>query len=136
MALSRGFACKAYYGAAGVTATNEMTNVRDVKINLEKGEADVTTRGANGWRQFIGTLKAGSVEFEMLWNSADSGFAAIQSAYFNDTAIALKFLDEYSEGLDGDFEIMNLSRDESLEEAVKASVTAKLTYSTRAPAWL
>lgn len=34
-------------------------------LNLEKGEADVTTRANNGWRATKGTLKEGSIEFEM-----------------------------------------------------------------------
>ena len=28
---------------------DEMTNVKDLTLNLEKGQADVTTRGNNGW---------------------------------------------------------------------------------------
>lgn len=39
------------------------------------------------------------------------------------------------EGLDADFSITNFSRKEALEEAITVSVTAKPTYSTRAPAW-
>lgn len=40
------------------------------------------------------------------------------------------------EGLDADFSITNFTRNEPLEEAITASVTAKPTYSTRAPAWV
>ena len=32
----------------------EMKNVKDLTLNLEAGEADVTTRGNNGWRATIG----------------------------------------------------------------------------------
>jgi hypothetical protein len=39
-------------------------------------------------------------------------------------------------GLDADFSVLNIGRDETLTEAVKASVTVKPTYSTRAPAWV
>ena len=28
---------------------DEITNIRDLTLNLEAGEADVTTRGNNGW---------------------------------------------------------------------------------------
>ena len=137
MAIKLGMNCKAYYGVAGASATNLMPNTTDVTINLEKGEADVTTRGNNGWRATVGTLKDGSVEFEMIWDTAEAGFAAVKDAYFNDTALALAFLDAVGgEGLDADFTITNFTRTEPLEEAVKASVTAKPTYSTRAPAWV
>jgi len=137
MAHVLGMNCKAYYGTAGSTASTELTNVRDVTINLETGEADVTTRGNSGWRATAATLKEGSVEFEMIWqDGGDAGFTAIETAWTNATAIALAFLDGAGgSGLDADFTITNFSRSEPLEDAVKVSVTAKPTYSTRAPSW-
>jgi len=137
MSIKLGMEAKLYYGAAGITATTELTNVKDVTLNLESGEADVTTRGNSGWRATVGTLKTGSVEFEMIWDSDDAGFAAIKDAYFNNEPIALAILDGVGgEGLDADFSITNFSRKEALEEAITVSVTAKPTYSTRAPAWV
>jgi len=137
MSIKLGMEAKLYYGAAGATATTELTNVKDVTLNLESGEADVTTRGNSGWRATVGTLKTGSVEFEMIWDSDDAGFAAIKDAYFNNEPIALAILDGVGgEGLDADFSITNFSRKEALEEAITVSVTAKPTYSTRAPAWV
>ncbi len=136
MAIKLGMDAKLFYGAAGATATTELINVKDVTLNLETGEADVTTRGNQGWRATVATLKNGTVEFEMIWDTGDSGFAAIKDAYFNNTAIALAILDGANgEGLDADFSITNFSRNEPLEEAITVSVTAKPTYSTRAPAW-
>jgi len=126
MAIRLGMEAKIYHGAAGSTATSELTNVKDVTLNLETGEADVTTRGNQGWRATVGTLKEGSVEFEMVWDSDDTGFTAIKNAYFNNTPIALAILDhENGEGLDADFSITNFSRNEPLEEAVTVSVTIK-----------
>jgi len=55
----------------------ELTNVKDVTLNLEKGEADVTVRANQGWRATAATLKEGSVEFEMAWDTDDAGFTAI-----------------------------------------------------------
>jgi RNA-directed DNA polymerase len=70
-------------------------------------------------------------------DSDDAGFAAIKDAYFNNEPIALAILDGVGgEGLDADFSITNFSRKEALEEAITVSVTAKPTYSTRAPAWV
>ena len=48
-----------------------MVNVKDLTLNIEAGEADVTTRGNNGWRAIVATLKDGSIEFEMVWDTAD-----------------------------------------------------------------
>ncbi len=137
MSIKLGMEAKLFYGAAGATASTELTNVKDVTLNLESGEADVTTRANAGWRATIGTLKTGSVEFEMIWDSDDAGFTAIKDAYFNNTPIALAILDEAGgEGLDADFSVTSFSRKEALEEAITVSVTAKPTYSTRAPAWV
>ncbi|MBT7162271.1 MAG: hypothetical protein HN904_05795, partial [Victivallales bacterium] len=83
MSIKLGMEAKLYYGASGTTASTELTNVKDVTLNLESGEADVTTRANAGWRATIGTLKTGSVEFEMIWDSDDAGFTAIKDAYFN-----------------------------------------------------
>jgi len=137
MAIKLGMDCKMYYGTAGASAATEMSNVRDVTLNLETAEADVTTRGNSGWRATVATLKEGSVEFEMIWDTDDVSFNAFKNAYFNKTAIAVKILDaEGGSGLDADFVVSNFSRSEPLEEAVTASVTIKPTYSTRAPAWV
>ena len=56
---------------------------RDVTLNLEAGEADVTTRANSGWRATVATLKEASVEFEMVWDTGDAGFTAIKNAFFN-----------------------------------------------------
>ncbi len=137
MGIRLGMEAKLYYGPAGVLAPTELTNVKDVTLNLEKGEADVTTRANQGWRAMVGTLKEGAVEFEMVWDTADAGFQAIKNAYFNNTPVALAILDgPGGSGLDADFSITNFSRSEPLEEAITVSVTAKVTYSTRAPAWI
>ena len=132
-----GMDAKLYYGVAGATATTELSNVKDLTLNLETGEADVTTRANQGWRATVATLKNGSIEFVMIWDTADAGFTAIQNAYFNNTPIALAILDgEGGSGLDADFSVVNFSRNEPLEDAITVNVTLKPTYSTRAPAWV
>ena len=137
MGIRLGMEAKLYHGPAGTTAATEMPNVKDVTLNLEKGEADVTTRGNQGWRATVGTLKDGSIEFVMIWDSSDSGFAAIKTAYFTNAPLALLVLDaEDGEGLDADFSVTNFSRNEPLEEAITVDVTVKPTYSTRAPTWV
>lgn len=40
----------------------EIKNVKDLTINLEKAEADASTRANNGWRATFGTLKDASIE--------------------------------------------------------------------------
>ena len=137
MGIRLGMDAKLFHGPAGSTANSELANTRDVTLNLETGEADVTTRGNQGWRATAATLKEGTVEFEMVWDTEDTGFNAIKDAFFNNTAIALAVLDkENGAGLDADFMITNFSRSEPLEEAITVSVTARPTYSERAPQWV
>lgn len=119
----------------------EMDNVKDLTLNLEAGEADVTTRGNNGWRATVASLKDGSIEFEMVWDTADAAFTAIQQAYFGNTPVEFAVMDgpitqAGSQGLRASFSITKFSRNEPLEEAITVSVTAKPTYSEHAPEWM
>lgn len=135
MAYKLGLDAKLFHGAAGTTATNEMTNVKDVTLNLESGDADITTRAAKGWRISAATLKEASLEFEMVWDTSDDGFKAVKNAFFNNTAIALFASDGDGNGLDADFVVSSFSRSEPLEEALTVSVTCKPTLIDRAPTW-
>ena len=131
-----GMDCKLYYdstplaGEPGTGTWTELTNTKDVTLNLETGEADITTRANNGWRATAATLKDGSIEFEMLWDTGDAGFTALQAAWENAAEIALAAMDgdiatPGSQGLASNFTVTNFSRNEPLEEAVTVSVTVK-----------
>ena len=138
-----GLEAKLYFCVAGIGGYpqwTELDNVKNVTLNLQKGEADVTTRANNGWKALKGTLKEGSVEWEMVWDTQDAGFTAIQNAYFNDTLIGMAVMDgdiatNGTQGLWADCDIMDFSRDEPLEEAISVKVTAKPTYSANPPIW-
>ena len=128
-----GMNAKIYQGAAGaaLASLTEMSNVKDVTVNLEAGEADVTTRGNSGWRAKAPTLRECSIEFEMVWKPGDVGFEAVKTAYLAGTSLELAALDggkavSGSQGPKGSFSITAFSRKEALEEAITASVTAKL----------
>jgi len=144
MALKLGMAAKLFFKVGGVAAAGpwtELTNVKDVTLSLETGEADVTTRANAGWKATVATLKEGSVEFEMVWDSADVGFAAIKNAFFGNLAIGLSIMDgdlaaAGSQGLQADFSITQFSREEPLEEAILVKIQAKVTYSATAPDWV
>lgn len=138
-----GLDAKLYYkvgGQGGGGSWNELDNAKDVTLNVEKEEADLTTRKAQGWRQIVGKLKNGSIEWDMVWDTADAGFQAIKNAFFNDEPIGLQVLDgplaSGGQGLQADFEIMQFSRNEPLAEALTVSVTAKPRYSDTPPQWV
>tara|TARA_B110000444_G_C18679233_1_gene518922 strand:+ start:457 stop:921 length:465 start_codon:yes stop_codon:yes gene_type:complete len=125
------------YNTAWAGTYSELGNVKDVNFSLETAEADVTTRSNSGWRATVGTLKEASVEFEMVWDTADAGFAAVKDAWFDNSTLYLQVLDaQNGSGLKAAFSITTFSRSESLEEAMMVSVTAKVTYDgTNAPEW-
>ena len=138
MAIVLGLDAKLFRGTAGSRATTEVTNVKDLTLNLESGEADVTTRATKGWKASAATLKEASLEFTILYDTEDADFTAFPAAYFGNTPLALFVSDgqDTAHGLDADFSITAFSVEQPLEEAISVSITAKPTASTRAPEWV
>ena len=64
-----GMNAKIYQGAAGAAlgSLTEMSNVKDVTLSLEAGEADVTTRANQGWRATAPTLRQVLLWQQRLW---------------------------------------------------------------------
>lgn|SRR5262245_16437186 len=143
MSVKLGLDAKLYRntGSFASPTWNEVINVKDLTLNLEAGEADVTTRGNNGWRATVATLKDGSIEFEMVWDTEDLDFAAIRDTFLNRASMEFAVMDggiavSGSQGLRATCMVTNFSRNESLEEAITVSVTVKPTYSVNAPVWM
>jgi len=142
MAIVLGLDAKLYRNS-GPFATpiwNLVDNVRDLTINLEKGDADVSTRGSGGFRQHATTLKDGTIEFEMVWDTADTEFTEIKDAFFDDTTLDMVALDllvttSGSQGLRADFNVADFSRSEALEDALKTSVTLTPARTANDPQW-
>ena len=128
---------KIYEGvaAAALGALTEMSNVKDVKLNLSAGEADTTTRSNSGWRATSPGLRECQVEFEMLWLDTDACFVAMKAAFLAGTTVELAILDRDratggANGPKGAFAITGFVRNEGLEEAISVSVTAKMATFT------
>tara|TARA_B100001094_G_scaffold330972_1_gene397725 strand:+ start:2501 stop:2941 length:441 start_codon:yes stop_codon:yes gene_type:complete len=128
------------YNNASSGSYTVLDNVRDLTFTLEAGEADVTTRGNSGWRAYVGTLREASLEFEMIWDTQDSGFDAVKDNFLDpsNNPIFFKALDATGgSGLHARFVITSFSRNEALEEAQTVSVVAKVTYDgTFSPTWI
>jgi hypothetical protein len=125
---------KAYFGAALAALADmvEMSNVKDVTMNLDAAEGDVTTRANGLWAAVAtGHLKC-SVDFEMIWDPDDVGFAAIKAAFLASAPLELAFLTagkavSKSEGPKGSFVVTKFNRKEPLqgEIAITVDVTVK-----------
>ena len=147
MAIKLGLECKLYRDVSGTW--NEIGNVRDLTLNMEMGVADVTTRGGNGWRQNIATLRDGTVTFQMVYDTADTDFTALQTAFLaanaDDREIKFAVLDgaipasgssePNAQGLVAFMNVTNFSEPQNLEEAVMVDVTLQPSYNATAPAW-
>lgn len=117
---------------------SEITNARDVTLNLEAGEADASRRGGGGWEEVLKALKSGSIEFELLYDNADAEFIAIRDAFFNDTSLDMLALDgdvatSGSQGLRVVCQVMNFSRNEPLTDALTVNVSVKPTPNADSP---
>jgi hypothetical protein len=143
MAIKLGMNAKLYRNSGDYASPvwAEMPNVKDVTLNLETGEADVTTRGNAGWCATLATLREGTVEFEAVWDTEDEGFAAMQQAYFANGTIEVAVMDgditeAGTEGLRATMSVTNFSRNEPLEEAITASISLKPAYAVNPPEWM
>ena len=143
MGIKLGMEAKLYRnsGSYAVPVWVELSNVRDVTLNLQTGDADVTTRNNGGWKASIATLKDAGIEFEMVWDTTDAGFTAIQTGFFGNTPLEFAVMDgpiadSGSQGLRATMSIMNFSREEPLDEAIKAKVSCKPTYAAHPPEWM
>lgn len=152
MAFVLGLDTKLYYAVSGAAIAEgtpppgdewlELTNIKDLSLSLEAATDDVSVRGGAGWRLTVGTLRDGTTEWEMIYDTTDAGFVAIKDAYFNaaDRVIGLYVADgdeatTGTEGLMADFMITGFGITQNLEEASKVSVTAQPTFSAFVPAW-
>lgn len=135
--------CKLYRNTGTVNSPtwDEVTIVRDLTLNLEKGEADATTRGAGGWEQILAGLKKASVDFEIVWDKASADFTAFKDAFFNGTTVECAVLDGVANtngtsGLRSDMAVIAFNRNEQLQQAVNAGIKMRPGYSSTAPSWM
>tara|TARA_R100001594_G_C3844297_1_gene216698 strand:- start:24 stop:464 length:441 start_codon:yes stop_codon:yes gene_type:complete len=143
MAFVLGLNAKMYREASGTWY--EFDNCQNVTLNLDKATSDVTTRGGNGWRQSVATLRNGSVSFTMVYDTADTNFTAVMDAFLADTAAAstIKFgiydgdrTTTGTQGLEADFTVTGFTINEGLEDAMTVDVTIETAYSSTAPDWV
>jgi len=143
MSVKLGLDAKLYLCAAGIGGTpvwTEVTRAKDVTLTVNKGEADVSSRGGGGWKATVGTLKDASVEFDLVYDPDDAAFGILRDAFLDGTAVGLAAMDGAvdaagSQGLWADCAILKFDRKEPLEQALTVSVTAKPTLTANAPEW-
>lgn len=128
-------------GSYGSPTWDLISNVKDLTLNLDKDETDVTTRASGGFKEFVDGMIDASVEWSMLWDTSDANFTAIRTAFFAKTAVEFLILDgdegtAGSQGLRVTCMVKGFTRNETLGEALMVDVNIRPTKNANAaPAW-
>lgn len=127
-------------GTYGSPTWTEIPNVKDLTLGMDKGDVDITTRASGGFVERVDGLIDATIDFQMLWDTADANFTAMQTAYFAKTAIEFLVLDGVdtasgSQGLRATCMIKTFTRTETLGEALMVDVQVLPTAAANAPAW-
>lgn len=145
MANKIGLSCKMYRntGSFGTPTWVEITIVRDATLNLEAGEAEVSSR-ASTFKEYLQALKDAGIEFDILYDGTDVNFVALKDAFIN----AGGGVTEDIAAMDGNIAttgnqglrivsiVTGFTRNEPLEEVVTISVTIKPTPNVDSdPVW-
>lgn len=139
MALVNGIDCYVYYGTSGTQAASLLANVGNVTIPKGVVEADVTVKQSAFTLTDVVRLEV-SVSFDILADTSDAGFAALQTAYQTRGALSMLFCDgpkatAGTEGLDADFKVTQFDEAQDNSDRRRFNVTVKPTKSARAPSW-
>jgi phage head maturation protease len=135
MSKRMGFEGKLYWGAAGSTASTELTIARDVSYTFENDEADVSDRGSILNLKDVAGVTFG-LEFEVNNNDSNAFIAAARAAAIGGTAVAFRTRDKTSGwGVDADF-ILGIEESQPLRDAQRIKVTCAPTDKNgRTPTW-
>jgi hypothetical protein len=103
---------------------------QDLEIGGTTETDDITARGNSGFVATVATLIDKSLTFGMRYDTTDTAFGLIETAYKNRATIPLLIMDQDKDvagarGFAANFVITDLSETQNLREAIKASVTAQ-----------
>jgi hypothetical protein len=125
-----GFEGILYYGAAGSTATNQLTNAKDITISGDVERGDTTRRGDSSGPPIKSgrvTARIVGIEFQMLNNTSDTYLEAMKVAAAAGTPVALRGKDYAAgKGPDGDF-TLGVSKPWPLAGEQVVTITAEPT---------
>jgi len=129
-----GFEGKLYWGAAGATATTELTIARDVSYKFDPTLVDTSDRASIVEYQKTGMLKF-SLEFECNNNDSDAFVNAARVAAAAGGTMAFRTRDKTAGwGCDGDFNIA-LDESQALRDAQRMKIVATPNNDTRGMSW-
>jgi hypothetical protein len=127
-------------GTYTVPVWNEIPGVHDVTLNLPIDEADVSTRGGGGFKASEPTLMDAAVEFDMPWEETDTDLTEFRTRALARTSLDMLVLDgdaatAGSQGLRATMKVFEFTREEALDDALRASLRLKPCLAANAPVW-
>lgn len=125
------FEADLFYGEAGATASSKLDIYKDITVNDEMTEIDVTMRRSNGVKNSEPGIRSVSLEFELVYMPNDAGYKAVRDAYLNRKPIALFATDGDGGGIDVDCKIFQFPVARPLDGVLTVSVVAKPCISER-----
>lgn len=127
---------KMYYGTAGSTASTLLDTVGDVTYGAKKAEAVMQSR-ASRFKMSKATLVEIDIDFTIDDVAGDTKLAALITAYQAHTPLAFLVKDATDgTGIDADFELIGMNREEKLDGGIQYKFAIKPTYVSRYPAFV
>lgn len=131
-----GLDAKCYYGAAGASATNELTILREVTTDLSRDDIVSAFRESDKKSHEAGQMDV-SVNLVVKNKTSDPGYQALRDAFLNRTLIALKILDKASgEGPDADFAVLSMSRPEPIDGVLEVTFAVGVNMDNSRWSWI
>lgn len=111
--------------------STELKNIKDVSLNLSAESVDITTRKSGGWKEELVTLKTLEITFQALFDSEDTVFSSLQTAFMNGTTVDVEI--SGSGTLTATCVVSNFSITQALTDAITVDITLKPTAGEAPP---
>ena len=111
--------------------STELKNIKDVSLNLSAESVDITTRKSGGWKEELVTLKTLEITFQALFDSEDTVFNSLQTAFMNGTTVDVEI--SGSGTLTATCVVSNFSITQALTDAITVDITLKPTAGEAPP---
>jgi hypothetical protein len=126
--------CILKYGAAGATATNDLLEVDSVDLTLDSDSVDTTVRGRKFGTKTKALMNAKLEIVLVRRDAANAGYEALMTSYWNSAPMSILCkdgIDANADGIDGDFEVMSVSRPEKINDGIRITFSLEPTDSPR-----
>ena len=97
------------------------SRVKDLTMNLERDDADATTRADEGWENIEPGMARWGAEFDIVNTAGDTAYTALRAACISGAALTVSIADDTAETVTGSMSVMRFTRNEPLNGVVTTS---------------